>query len=83
MCRAAGLVIEATSGVGVFAELVPGARVEAPGGYEALAELEALAASRSPYRDIAARVHLLARRGADAGDGSMLVSAPRTAGPDR
>ena len=83
MCRAAGLVIEATSGVGVFAELVPGTRVDAPGGYEALAELEALAASRSPYRDIAARVHLLARRGADAGDGSMIVTAPRTARPDR
>ena len=83
MGRAAGLVIEATSGVGVFAELVPGTRVEAPGGYEALAELEALAASRPPYRDIAARVHLLARRGADAGDGSMIVSAPRTARPDR
>jgi hypothetical protein len=27
-------------------------------------------------------VHLLARRGADAGDGSMIVSAPRTARPE-
>src|SRR5262249_1682024 len=35
--RAAGLVIEASSGVGVFSDLVPGSRVEAPGGYEALA----------------------------------------------
>jgi hypothetical protein len=47
----------------VFSELVPGNRVEAPGDYEALAELETLAAARSPYRDIAARVHVLARRG--------------------
>ena len=68
MGRAAGLVIEATSGVGVFSELVPGNRVEAPGGYEALAELETLAASRSPYRDIAARVHVLARRGGNPGE---------------
>jgi S-adenosylmethionine-dependent methyltransferase len=62
MCRQAGLRVEATSGVGVFSELAPGARVEAPGGYEALAELEALAASLPPYRDIAARVHVLGRR---------------------
>ena len=70
MGRAAGLVIEATSGVGVFSELVPGNRVEAPGGYEALAELETLAAARSPYRDIAARVHVLARRGGNPGEES-------------
>jgi hypothetical protein len=70
MGRAAGLVIEATSGVGVFSELVPGNRVEAPGDYEALAELETLAAARSPYRDIAARVHVLARRGGNPGEES-------------
>jgi hypothetical protein len=49
---------------------VPGNRVEAPGDYEALAELETLAAARSPYRDIAARVHVLARRGTPAEESS-------------
>jgi S-adenosylmethionine-dependent methyltransferase len=75
MCRAAGLAVETTSGVGVFSELAPGSRVEAPGGYEALAALESLAASLSPYRDIAARVHVLARRGRD--DSAELTATDR------
>ena len=84
MCRAAGLVIEATSGVGVFAELVPGTRVEAPGGYEALAELEALAASTvavSGHRRASASARPPRRR-----RGRRLLMTrqrTRTAGPDR
>jgi hypothetical protein len=49
----------------VFTEFVPGAEFDvgrtAPAG-DALAEIEQLAADRSPYREIASRIHLLARR---------------------
>jgi SAM-dependent methyltransferase len=62
MCRAAGLIIEQVHGIGVFAELVPGAALDAPGALEALADLEAETAARSPFCDIASRVHVLARR---------------------
>lgn len=62
MCRSAGLLIDAVSGVGVFADLVPGTAVDLPGGREALAELEALAATRAPFSEIATRTHVLARR---------------------
>lgn len=63
LCARAGLRVEQTDGVGVFDDLVPGAPLDAPGGREALAELETLAAARSPYREIAGRLHVLARRG--------------------
>jgi S-adenosylmethionine-dependent methyltransferase len=62
MCRAAGMSIEQVHGIGVFAELVPGAALDAPGALEALADLEAETAARSPFCDIASRVHILARR---------------------
>jgi S-adenosylmethionine-dependent methyltransferase len=62
MSSAAGLVIEATHGVGVFSELVPGAALDRPGASELLAELEAATAARAPFADIASRVHTLARR---------------------
>ena len=61
-CVAHGLVIEQVHGIGVFSELVPGAALDQPGAGDALAELESLTASRTPFTDIAARVHLLARR---------------------
>jgi SAM-dependent methyltransferase len=61
-CRAAGLLIDQVSGIGVFTELVPGSAVDAPGGRDALAELEAMAATHPPFSEIAARVHVLARR---------------------
>jgi len=61
-CSAAGLEVIAVHGVGVFSDLVPGAALDLPGAGEALAELEAAAATRAPFVDIAARVHLLARR---------------------
>ena len=62
LCAHRGLVIESVQGVGVFTELIPGAALDAPGAREALAELEAASAVRSPFTEIAARQHLLARR---------------------
>ncbi|SDM91577.1 class I SAM-dependent methyltransferase [Allokutzneria albata] len=58
-----GLDVEALQGHGVLSDLVPGAVLEAtPGATEALAELELAAAARSPLRDLATRLHALARR---------------------
>jgi S-adenosylmethionine-dependent methyltransferase len=62
LCRASGLVVEARHGVGVFSDLVPGSALDAPGSRDALARLDAAAAGRSPFAEIAGRVHLLARR---------------------
>jgi 2-polyprenyl-3-methyl-5-hydroxy-6-metoxy-1,4-benzoquinol methylase len=65
MCDRLGLAVEQIHGVGVFTEFVPGAELDpghaAPAG-DALAEMEQLAADRSPYREIASRIHVLARR---------------------
>jgi hypothetical protein len=47
----------------VVADLVPGSVLDAePGAADALRELEAAAAARPPYRDLAAQLHVLARR---------------------
>jgi S-adenosylmethionine-dependent methyltransferase len=63
LVQASGLGIELVQGDGVVADLVPGAVLEAhPGAAEALAELELCAAGRAPLRDIATRLHALARR---------------------
>ncbi len=63
MCEQIGLVVEQVHGVGVFSELVPGAELDShPDAIDALAELEELASNRPPFRDIASRIHLLARR---------------------
>jgi SAM-dependent methyltransferase len=62
LVRASGLLVEQVHGVGVFAELVPGSALDSPGAAEALARLEAETSGRSPFSDIAARVHVLARR---------------------
>ena len=62
LCAGAGLIVEARHGIGVFSDLVPGAALDAPGARDALAELDAEAADRSPFAEIAGRVHLLARR---------------------
>jgi SAM-dependent methyltransferase len=61
-CRNAGLQPYEAEGVGVFADLVPGIELERPGTAEALRRLEDLTATRSPYRDVASRLHVLARR---------------------
>ncbi|GAA4026336.1 methyltransferase domain-containing protein [Allokutzneria multivorans] len=58
-----GLDVEVLQGHGVLSDLVPGAVLEAtPGATEALAELELAAAARSPLRDLATRLHAVARR---------------------
>jgi hypothetical protein len=63
LVAAAGLRVEQLHGVGVVADLVPGAVLEGqPGAIESLRELEAAVAGRPPYRDVAAQLHLLARR---------------------
>jgi 2-polyprenyl-3-methyl-5-hydroxy-6-metoxy-1,4-benzoquinol methylase len=65
MCDELGLAVERIHGLGVFTEFVPGAELEArrtASAGDALAEIEQLAADRSPYREIASRIHVLARR---------------------
>ena len=58
-----GLSVELVQGDGVVADLVPGGVLEAySGAAEALAELELSMAARVPLRDIASRLHALARR---------------------
>ena len=61
-CEQAGLVVDRVDGIGVFSELVPGVDLERPGAMTALAELEAATRDVPPYRDIASRLHVLARR---------------------
>lgn len=67
LCAEHGLKVEDVHGVGVFRDLVRGQELEAPGARETLARLEAACAQRSPFSDIATRVHILARRPAHAG----------------
>jgi SAM-dependent methyltransferase len=62
LVTAAGLRVEAVHGVRVVADLVPGAVLDQPGATEALRELETALAALSPYRDVAAQLHVLARR---------------------
>jgi 2-polyprenyl-3-methyl-5-hydroxy-6-metoxy-1,4-benzoquinol methylase len=62
LCTAAELAVAQRHGIGVFSDLVPGAALDAPGARDALAQLDLEAADRSPFADIAGRVHLLARR---------------------
>ena len=62
LCATAGLLVEARHGIGVFSDLVPGSALDHPGARDALDRLDADAAGRSPFAEIAARVHLLVRR---------------------
>jgi hypothetical protein len=62
LCEAAGLTLQSRHGIGVFSDLVPGAALDQPGARDALDRLDADAAGRSPFAEIAARVHLLVRR---------------------
>jgi S-adenosylmethionine-dependent methyltransferase len=58
-----GLSVELVQGHGVVADLVPGSVLDGnPGAADALAQLELAAATVSPLRDIAARLHALGRR---------------------
>jgi hypothetical protein len=61
--EASGLSVELVQGDGVVTDLVPGGVLEAhPGAADQLAELERSAAGRAPLRDVASRLHALARR---------------------
>jgi SAM-dependent methyltransferase len=63
LLESSGLSVELLQGDGVVADLVPGSVLEAhPGAADQLAELERSAAERPPLRDIASRLHGLARR---------------------
>ena len=58
-----GLTVELVQGHGVVADLVPGTVLDGnPGAADALAQLELAAATTPPLRDVAARLHALARR---------------------
>jgi SAM-dependent methyltransferase len=56
----AGLILEEIHGVRVLADLIPASAAEADPA--ALLELETRLSSKPPYRDIAAQLHLFARR---------------------
>lgn len=56
----AGLRVEEIHGVRVFADLIPAAAAE--GDPQALLALELAASAYPPYRDLAAQLHLFARR---------------------
>ncbi|GGK70399.1 methyltransferase domain-containing protein [Mangrovihabitans endophyticus] len=56
----AGLTVEETHGVRVLADLLPAAMVESDP--QALLDLERELSARPPFRDIAAQLHLFARR---------------------
>ncbi len=62
LCAEHGLAVEQQHGLGIFRDLVPGQALDQPGARDALARLEAACAQRSPFAQIAARVHILARR---------------------
>jgi S-adenosylmethionine-dependent methyltransferase len=63
MLTAAGLRVELLQGDGVLAELVPAAVFDgSPGAADALAALELRAAVTPPLRDVASRLHAMARR---------------------
>ncbi len=66
LCAEHGLHIEQQHGLGIFRDLVPGHALDQPGARAALARLEAACAQRSPFAQIAARVHILARRPGEA-----------------
>jgi len=62
LLHGAGLVVEAVHGVRVVADLVPGGLLDGePRALSALLELEQAASERSPWREIATQLHLLAR----------------------
>lgn len=62
LCARLGLSVEQVHGVGVFTDFVPASSTGSADDAGTLAELEDLAAATPPYRDIAANLHVLARR---------------------
>lgn len=61
LCAEHRLIIEARHGIGVFSDLVPGPALDTPGARDAVERLDADVAARSPFAEIASRVHLLVR----------------------
>jgi SAM-dependent methyltransferase len=71
LVETAGLEVTATQGLGAFSSSVPGSVLDGqPDSRAALAELDRRGAMRSPYREIAGRLHLLARRPRPDADGT-------------
>jgi S-adenosylmethionine-dependent methyltransferase len=60
--RDAGLVVEQVRGHRVLADLVPEAPDGGPSAGADLAALEELAGETPPLRDLASRIHVVARR---------------------
>ncbi|MGH3910289.1 MAG: hypothetical protein ACRDRM_05615, partial [Pseudonocardiaceae bacterium] len=82
LLEGSGLVVELVQGDGVITDLVPSGVLEThPGAVDELAALELSAATRVPLRDIASRLHVLARR-ADS-DARWSNSNPPTVGAGR
>jgi S-adenosylmethionine-dependent methyltransferase len=68
LCAEVGLTVEQVRGEGVFSEFIPTAAADGvtQAGVDIaqiVAEMETLCASMPPYRDIAARLNVVARRG--------------------
>lgn len=66
-CARAGLAVQSIEGLSVFSDIVPGLELERPGAMTALAELESSTSTVSPFREIATKLHITARR-ADTSD---------------
>jgi hypothetical protein len=63
LLEGSGLRVELVQGDGVVVDLVPSGVLEThPGAADQLVELELAAAGRAPLRDVASRLHVLARR---------------------
>nr|WP_229789475.1 methyltransferase domain-containing protein [Pilimelia terevasa] len=60
LLAAAGLAVEHTHGVRVLGDLIPAALAEAD--QQSLDELELRLSAQAPFRDVAAQLHLLARK---------------------
>lgn len=62
LAERAGLQVVARYGIGAFSDVVPGAAGDSSGGRQAVRELDAAAASRSPFAEMAGRILFLLRR---------------------
>lgn len=65
LCAEQRFAVEQVHGIGVFRDLVPGSALDAPGARDALDRVEEACAQRTPFAEIASRVHVLARRPTD------------------
>ncbi|MCW2541335.1 MAG: Methyltransferase type 11 [Frankiales bacterium] len=67
LCEQAGLRVESTEGIGVLSDLIPGQELDRAGATQTLRELESVLSGVSPFRDIASRLHVVARKPAGTG----------------